>query len=85
MVNQESLVMKWLRLRKEVEEAQREADRADGSLDTFELEIIHKWGFNSYCDLKAELKRLEEEKTELTEQFEKKLNDFQVKWTERLK
>ncbi len=81
----EDLAMKWLRLRKEVEEAQREADRAEGALNELAKQMVETHGVDDVQELETEIKKLLDEKNKLGFLMQEKVNAFQKKWAERLK
>ncbi len=85
MKDTESVARKWLRLRQEWEEAQREADRADGALKMFEAQVRKDYECSTLQEFKDEVEKMIYEKGELEIFMVEKVTAFQKKWDERLK
>ncbi len=85
MKDNESIARKWLRLKQEWDEAQREADRAAGACDELQSQMFDQWGFDTADELAKEVGELMREKEELGFVFYEKVAAFQKKWDERLK
>ncbi len=85
MKDNESIARKWLRLRQELDEAQREADKAQGACDELQSQMFDRWGFNTADELAKEVGELMREKEELGFLMAEKVTAFQKKWDERLK
>lgn len=78
MARQSELTLdKYNQLKRQVEQLQREHDRAAGALEQIRLRLVTEFGCNSIKQAERLLVKLEQEAGELEKRFDKELKDFQ--------
>lgn len=75
---------RWLRLKRQVESFQREADRADGALNQLLIRLKKQFGVDSIEGAKRLLDKLKWEEQQSETDFNKALKNFERKWKDRL-
>jgi len=70
----------YLRLKKEVEQAQREAERARGALEQLIVQLKKEFGCGSVKEAKTALQALCEEREMALNKLKRALKEYEEKW-----
>lgn len=73
---------KFVKLKKRVEEAKQEADKAEGALAQVLKQLKSEFGCNSLGDAEKKLEQLEKEKKIAKRRFDKAVNVFEESWND---
>lgn len=79
-----SLLSELAELKKEAEQARREADKAAGALEQLHQRLQDDFGCASVDEARKELVRLEKEEKALLRQYEKLRQEYTERWTTEL-
>jgi len=75
---------KYKQLKTDVQEAQREADRAEGSLEAVKKELKSSFNVDNLSEAKKLLARLENDKSNAEKKYDTELKKFEEKWKDEL-
>ena len=70
----------YRRLKREVEEATAEAERAKGALDQLMDQMKKDFGCSNAAEAKTLLKSLSDQRDKANAKFEKALKEYEAKW-----
>ena len=71
---------KYMNLKKRVEQAQQEANRAEGALEQVMKQLKEEFGCITLEDAKKKLKSLEKQEQKARTDFEEAMEEFEEKW-----
>ena len=77
------LLKKAQRLKEEAEKRQRQADKAQGALDSLLLQLRKEHGLKSLEEAEALLPRLTKELEQVKRELDKALNEYEQKWASK--
>jgi len=77
VINEET----YRRLKRDVENAKTEADRAKGALTTITAQLEEEFGVDNLKEAKEALAELEAKRDKAKEKFDTALKDYQKKWS----
>lgn len=72
----------YLSLKKEAEECQRAADKAQGEYEANLKRLKDEFGCASLAQAKRKLIKLKKEESQLTEQLEQGIKEYKEKWND---
>lgn len=70
----------YLALKKTVEEAQQNADKAEGALEQVMKQLKDDFGCSTLVEAKKKLKQLQKQEENITIEFEEAVESFEKKW-----
>jgi len=83
-MNNDQILKKYLRLKKDVETAQQRADRAQGALDQLMKTLKKDYDCSTLKQAKTKLKFLQKQEEKVREEFVEAVDKFEEKWEEHL-
>jgi hypothetical protein len=75
-----SVLDTYLKLKKQAESAQQEADKAEGALELLMKRLKEEFDCSSLKEAEKKLERLEKQTEDSKKEFEKAVGDFEKKW-----
>lgn len=75
---------RYTELKRQVEQAQKAADRAEGALEQLEAQLKKDFNCSSIEEAEKKLKTLTREQQEAEEDFQTALEAFEEKWNDKL-
>ena len=84
MSNNDEVLKKYMRLKKDVETAQQRANRAQGALDQLMKDLEKDFDCSTLKQAQKKLEALETEEEEAREEFEEAVEQFDEKWNSKL-
>ena len=75
---------KYLKLKRQVEEAQQKASQAEGALGEVMNQLKKEFNCNTLAEAKKKLKQLEKDEQQSEEEFEAAVEKFKDDWSEEL-
>lgn len=79
-----SKIKDYLKLKKQVEQAKAQADKAEGALEQLFKTLKKDYGVNNLEGAKKKQKTLEKELNKLQKQFDNAYEEFKEKWGDKL-
>jgi len=76
----DKLLKKYMGLKKKVERAQQEADKAEGALEQVMKQLKKEFGCSTLEEAKKKLKVLEKQKQKAEKDFEIAVEEFEEEW-----
>lgn len=70
----------YLALKKTVEEAQQNADKAEGALEQVMKQLKDDFGCSTLVEAKKKLKQLQKQEENITTEFDEAVESFEEKW-----
>ncbi len=83
-MSDDATLKKYMRLKKDVETAQRRADQAQGALDQLMKTLEKDFGCDTLKEAKTKLKSLQKQEEKVRGEFETAVEEFEEKWEEQL-
>lgn len=75
---------KYLQIEKKVNQAQQEADQAEGAISELMKQLKKDFGCVSLSAAKKKRKQLKKQSEESEKAFEQALNEFEEKWSDEI-
>jgi len=74
------ILKKYMALKSKVEEAQQEANKAEGALEEITKRLKKEFGCADLVAAKRKLKLLKKQKQKIETEFEEAMEEFEEKW-----